>query len=164
MHESFQTDIRIVMDILYLFQRKFPGQHRLEEPHFLHFLCPGGIVYGHLSGSGQGQFRAQPFQIGGGSHILNDNGISPGLYDLPGRLQKGFPFLIPNKGIQSHMNLHPPAVAIFYRRFKPSGAKVLGIAAGIESPRPQINGIGAAAHSGCQGIGVARRSQDLHHG
>ena len=133
---------------LYLFQAKFPGQHRPGQPHLGGGLHPCQIMYAHLGTGVDGNIRQS---LADGLHqakILNQDGVCSLLGGQTGGSHSRLHLPVSNKSVKGHIYLAAPDPAITYGFLKFLVGKVLGAPAGIEVAHSHIYCVRTVLHGG----------------
>ena len=129
---------------------KLPRQHHLVQTHFLQQAGARQIVDGHLGAAQQRQGGVAPAHQPHQPQILHQYAIHAGgchgvqCAEPVGQLTVG------DQRIQGDIDLNTAAVAPADGLRQGVFIKIFGARAGIKAPQTQINGIGAAQHSGTQ--------------
>ena len=160
--EDLQLSPGLAAYLLYLLQRQLTGQDHPGKPQVLQGFDPGGVVDGHLSGGHQRQVGTDGLEHLHHGQVLDDDPVGPGFGHLPGGVEEGGQLLVPDEGVEGHVYLHPPAVAVVHRLREAVVLEIVRVAPGVEGAGAQIDRVRAAAYGGYEALFVSGRSQYLH--
>ena len=111
---------------------------------------------GELGGAVDGQTGSGLPEHPQDAQVLDEDGVHPDLGGLGGRPGGGGELPVGDQGVEGEVDLGPPDMAVRNRRGQFLQREVLGIAAGVEIPAAQVDGVGAPCMAAVTAAGRGR--------
>ena len=121
-------------------------------------------VDGELGGAVDGQTGSGLPEHPQDAQVLDEDGVHPNLGGLGGRPGGGGELPVGDQGVEGEVDLGPPDMAVRNRRGQFLQREVLGIAAGVEIPAAQVDGVGAGLDGGGDGFRRPGGGEQFQHG
>ena len=162
--EGLDLDGRVETDVLDGVPGKLPGE---DHPGHAQLGAAAHAVQGvdgELGGAVDGQAGGGLPEHPQNAQVLDEDGVHAHLGGLGGHLGGGGELPVSDQGVEGQVDLGAPDVAVRNRRGQLLQGEVLGVAAGVEVPVAQVDGVGTGLDGGGDGFRRPGGGEQFQHG
>ena len=146
-----------------LVESELPCKHDAGDAHLGCGVNAPEVVHAHLSAGVKGQVGTYGAEHHSNAEVLNDYGVNTGFGDKASHPGNGLHLPVGGESVEGDIHLAAALAAISDGIEKFLLCEVFCAASGVEVAETQINGVGAALHSGNDRLGASGGREKFKH-